>query len=279
MILLGYRDRNVHELIGHAVAVRAGSYRRVGVEVRAVSGAEHPDAALSAGLGGSLVETLNGQRSWRAALVHTLHPLFWGWGRPGTSWSDAGRVAGHPHGSIVWAFTEKVLGDRGVATEALDVQRFPVGTEGDRQRLEALRAGAADVAVVGTAFAPSALERLGLVQLVFFGDEIRFPTAGVAVDTELVPPDDPGVRAVVEAQREALGLIRSQAPVAVDAALELLPGATREDAEGLLSHYLAPQYGPARTDVDAVGGDAIAWLSQVLTAAPGPAQTFYEEIR
>ncbi len=81
MVLLGYRDRNVHELVVHETALRAGSYARLGVDVQTVAGHEHPEAPLSAGLGGSLIETLKGHRTWCAGLVHTLHPFFWVWDR------------------------------------------------------------------------------------------------------------------------------------------------------------------------------------------------------
>lgn len=277
MILLGYRDKNVHELVCHEVAVRTGAYARFGVEVEAVAAADNPDAPLSAGLGGSLVETLRGQRSWRAPLVHTVRPLFWCWGRRnGPALSEAQRVAAHPDKSIVWAFTEKVLGDRDVRTELLEVQRFSLGAQGDRERLDALTSGAADVAVVGTTSDPGALARQGLVQLAFFGDELRFPTAGIAVDTELIAVDSPSVLAVVNAHREALHLIRAQEGVAIDAVAALLPDATREDAWLLLRDYLAPGYGPSLREVETVGADAIMWLSQVLTADPGPARDFYE---
>jgi hypothetical protein len=280
MILLGYRDRNVHELVCHEVAVRAGLYSRFGVEVEAVPTAEHPEAPLSAGLGGSLVETLRGQREWRGALVHTLHPLFWLWGRSdGLPLSDVRRVAGHPDGSIVWAFTEALLGARDVRMVTLETDRFPVGIKGDRQRLEALTSGTVDAAVIGTAYAPSALSRSGLTPLLHFGDGMRFPTTGVAVDVDLIAPDDPTVVAVVAAQREALGLIRSQATVAIDAVAALLPDGSRDDAELLLRDYLAARYGPERHDIDVVGADAVAWLSQMLTADSRPAQNFFEEIR
>ena len=162
MILLGYRDRNVHELVCHEVARRAGYYERMGVEVEAVPGADHPDAAFSAGLGGSLVEALRGQRRWKAALAHTLHPLFWIWTRKTHGEISSSTIlAGHPEGSIVSAFTRKSLSARDVGDAELSVLRFPVGSVGDHQRLEALASGAVDAAVLVTTFAPSALTRLG----------------------------------------------------------------------------------------------------------------------
>ncbi|MCW2856920.1 MAG: hypothetical protein JWR52_2535 [Marmoricola sp.] len=278
MIHLGYRDRNVHELVCHEVAARAGCYMRHGIEVEAVPGADHPEAVLSAGLGGSLVETLRGQRRWQGALVHTVHPLFWIWGRQGSpDLGDVHRLAGHPDGSIVWAFTEQLLGDLGTRTAELARETYPVGIQGDRQRLDALTSGSVDAAVIGSAFAPSALSRLGLTQQLFFGDEITFPTAGIAVDVDRISLGDPTVRAVVAAQREALVRIKDQDPIAVEAALSLLPGSSRVDAELLLRDYLAPQYGPEPDEVQDVGADALAWLSRMLSVAPAAAANFYEE--
>lgn len=149
MILLGYRDHNVHELVCHEIAARAGYYDRLGIDVKAVSGPDHPEAALSAGLGGSLVETLRGQRRWKVALVHTLHPLFWIWTRKGDTRSAGPTVvAGHPEGSIVCAFTQRMLSYRWAGHGTPSMLRFPAGSAGDRQRLEALRSGEADAAVL-----------------------------------------------------------------------------------------------------------------------------------
>ena len=218
MILLGYRDRNVHELVCHEVAARAGYYERAGVEVQAVPGSDYPEAALSAGLGGSLVEALHGQRRWKAALVHTVHPLFWLWtGKADAAANGPRALAGHPEGSIVWSFTTRLLRARTLCDPELPVLRFPVGTAGDHQRLEALTSGAVDAAVLGATFAPSALSRVGLTQSLFFGDALRFPTAGVAVDLDRTTLDDPSVQAVVEAQRAAIRDVKNGDPVAVDA--------------------------------------------------------------
>jgi hypothetical protein len=262
------------------VAARAGCYRDRGVEVEAVPEAEHPEAFLSAGLGGSLVETVRGVRRWQAALVHTVDPLFWIWSRDAApALAEVSRLAGHRDGSIVWAFTEQVLGDLGVRTAGVARLSFPVGVNGDHQRLEALRSGAVEAAVIGSAFAPSALARLGLSQRLFFGDSITFPTAGIAVDVGRTDVDDPEVQAVVAAQIDALALIAEEDPVAVDAVAALLPGSTRQDAELLLRDYLSRQYGPDPQAVQDVGADALAWLCQVLSISPGPAANFYEEIK
>jgi len=279
VVLLGYRDRNVHELVCHEVAVRAGCYQRRGIEVEAVPGAAYPEASLSAGLGGSLVEALRGQRRWQGVLAHTVHPLFWIWARADSpALLDIARLAGHPDGSIVWAFTEQLLRDLGVRTQDLTREHFPVGVQGDHQRLEALTSGSVDAAVIGSTFAPSALSRLGLTQRLFFGDGIKFPTVGVAVDIDRTSLDDPIVRSVVEAQRDALTRIKAKDRIAVEAVRSLLPGSVREDAELLLRDYVSLQYGLERQEVQDVGADALAWLSQTLSTTPRPVSNFYEEI-
>jgi hypothetical protein len=279
-ILLGYRDHNVHELVCHEVAERAGYYERFGVEVKAVPGADHPEAALSAGLGGSMVEALRGQRQWRAALVHTLHPLFWMWAREATATiASPAALAGHPEGSIVWAFTKRLLAGRGAEVNEISVLRFPVGTGGDNQRLEALTSGAVDAAVLGATFAPSALLQLGLVQTLFFGEGLRFPTAGVAVDLDLTGVGHPAVRAVVAAQSAAILKIKQGDPVALDAVVSLLHGSSRDDAHRLLADYLSLEYGPEQRDVHDAGADAIMWLKDELRPDQPSAADFYEELR
>jgi hypothetical protein len=281
LILLGYRDRNVHELVCHEVAERAGCYDRLGVKVKAVLGSDHPEAALSAGLGGSLVETLRGQRRWRAALVHTLHPMFWMWVREADPATATGptALAGHPEGSIVWAFTQKVLADRGVADDELSVLRFPVGIAGDHQRLEALTSGAVDAAVLGSTFAPGALVRRGLAPWSYFGEALRFPTAGVAVDVDRTDVDERSVQAVVAAQRASMRRIKQGEPVALDAVASLLHESTREDALHLLRDYISPQYGPGHQEVQAVGAAARVWLTAQLGVGTESAADFFEGVR
>ena len=192
MILLGYRDHNVHELVCHEIAQRAGYYDRLGIEVEAVPGSDHPEAALSAGLGGSLIEALREQRRWKVALVHTLHPLFWIWTREARTKAAPTVLAGHPEGSIVSAFTQKVIHSHRTGDEAPTVLHFPAGSTGDHRRLEALKSGVAGAAVLGSAFAPSALSRHGLTESLFFGAALRFPTAGVAFDAERTTLDKIG---------------------------------------------------------------------------------------
>ncbi|NDV07638.1 hypothetical protein GXW84_24490 [Rhodococcus sp. IEGM 248] len=280
MILLGYRDHNVHELVCHEIAKRAGYYDCLGIEVEAVPGSGHPEAALSAGLGGSLVEALRGQRQWKVALVHTLHPLFWIW-TPQAGKQSAGPtvVAGHPEGSIVNAFTQRALSARQAGDEASTVRHFPAGSVGDHQRLEALRSGAVDAAVLGSAFAPSALSRHGLTKRLFFGAVLKFPTAGIAVDVERISLDDPAVQKIVAAQTAAMSNVKSRDPVALDAVASLLHDSNRTDAQRLLADYLSPQYGPDPHDVQATGAEALEWLAGALHTGGHTATDFYEAVR
>ncbi|GAB7004904.1 hypothetical protein JCM18899A_23770 [Nocardioides sp. AN3] len=276
MILLGYRDRNVHELICHQVAERAGYYERLGVEVKAVAGADHPEAPLSAGLGGSLIESLKGSRHWRAALVHTVHPMFWLWRRDSCPMTPP-VVAAHPEESIVWAFTLRMLADQGVPSEGQTVLRFPVGLEGDRRRLQALTSGVAGIAALGSSFAPRALLRQGLRPVAYFGDQIRFPTAGIAVDVESdVDPQE--LDAVVAAQRSALALIRQADSVAADAMVDLMLDGSRADATHLLRGIVAAQYGPDAAVAHRVGEQARAWLAAHLGVDPSAASDFFAEV-
>jgi hypothetical protein len=280
LILLGYRDHNVHELLCHEVARRAGYYDQFGVEVRAVPASEHPEASLSAGLGGSLVESMRGQRRWRAVLVHTVHPLFWIWQREAhPALTGPTVLAGHPEGSIVLAFTERLLKDHGSGGTAPSVLHFPPGDDGDIDRLEALKSGAADAAVLGSNFAPSTLSRLGLTESLFFGDALRFPTAGVAVDLDMTSVDDPAAQAVVAAQQAALLKVRSKDPLAVEAVASFLHWSDEGDALRFLEDYLAPQYGPDLTDVQAAGAEALAWQTEELHLVEAGAADFYVGVR
>ena len=178
----------------------------------------------------------------------------------------------------MWAFTKRLAAERGLAVDDVSVLRFPVGVEGDRQRLEALTSGAADAAVLGATFAPSALSRLGLVETLFFGEALRFPTAGVAVDVDRTEVDPSAVRAVVEAQRAAILQIRQADPVAVDAVDSLLHASTRDDARLLVTDHLSLQYGPENRAVRDAGAEALTWLIDVLRPDEPSGADFYEEV-
>ncbi|MFC0452135.1 hypothetical protein [Rhodococcus jostii] len=279
MILLGYRDHNVHELLCHEIAARAGYYDRLGIDVKAVAGPDHPEAALSAGLGGSLIETLRGQRRWKVALVHTLHPLFWVWTKMRKQSAGPTVLAGHPEGSIVCALTQRVINTHWTRDEGPTLLHFPAGSAGDHQRLEALRSGAADAAVLGSTFAPTALSRHGLTDSLFFGTALKFPTAGIAVDVERISLDHPSIQKIVAAHTAAITHIKSRDPVALDAVASLLHDSTRTDAQLLLTNYLSPQYGPDPHDVHTTGADALEWLTGALRTGGHTSTDFYEAVR
>lgn len=277
-MLLGYRDRNVHELVCHEVAHRSGEYERSGVDVQIVEGRTDPDAPLSAGLGGSLVETLHGRRRWRAVLVHTVHPLFWLWTlAPGTERPLTGRLAAHPEDSIVWLLSRRAIRAGGTDPDRIDVVRLPVGSAGDRDRFRMLERGEVEAAVLGTSHAPAALKRLGFTQHCFFGDVVQFPTAGIAVDTEKIDPEDPMVGRAVAAQRAAIGRIRRGEPVVVDTVMDLLATNDRQDAHEFVRDYLSQGYGVDSSTARMVGAAGAEWLKGELGAV-GEAGDFYSSV-
>jgi hypothetical protein len=256
-IELGYRDRNVHELVVHELAERLGEYDRRGIEVVAVADQAAP---LSAGLGGSAVERLLDRRRWIVRQVHTVRPLFWLWGSRGT------RIATHPEGSIPWRFTGRILERVGMlATERVP---FPAGPAADLARLDALLEGTVDAAVVGSSVAPSLARRLGLSELAYFGDILAVPTVGIAVDAALIDPHDAAVEAVVEAQASALEALRARDARAVDVVLTLLPRGTRDDAVAYLDEYLAVGYDVTPGNAAEAAADFVDWLARELEVEP-----------
>jgi hypothetical protein len=277
-MLLGYRDRNVHELLCHEVASRTGEYESREIVVDVVDGRARPDVALSAGLGGSLLEAVSGRRRWQAVSVQTVRPLFWLWTRcDGDSQTPPRRMAGHPEDSIVWKLTLRVARVSRADPDGLDIIRFPVGSPGDRDRLRALLRGDVDAAVLGSSHAPAAIRRLGLTPKVFFGDVVRFPTAGIAVDTDQLAPDDRRVRTLIAAQHAAIDRVRRREPVVVDAVMALLGTTNRADAEHFVSDYLAPAYGVDASEARAAGSAAVEWLN-MKAPVDNEAERFYTRI-
>jgi|1186.fasta_scaffold124876_2 hypothetical protein len=267
-MLLGYRDRNVHELVCHEVAERTGEYRRRGVRVEVVDGRATPEAPLSAGLGGSLMESLRGRRSWRAALVQTVRPLFWLWARTPDPPDAVGRsvLAAHPEDSIVWLLTRRLTCLAGGGTDRLEVVHFPAGATGDDERLGALTRGEVDFAVVGASCAPDSIRRRGLHPYAFFGDCMQFPTAGIAVDTAKLAVQHPEVQAIAAAQRAAMERIQRAEPVVIDAVMDLLGTRNRQDAQNLVTEFLVEGYATTSEDVRELAPHAVRWLSSEISS-------------
>jgi hypothetical protein len=193
---LGFRAYDLHELLVHFVAERAGLYEQQGVEVELVDlrGGELPHEATVA-CGAALFAALDGAPV-RIVLVASTAPLFWLYG--GGPQASCGRIATYPLSAPPARFLELAL--RGDASF--------IAARNDLERLSLMRAGKADCALLSSATPPS---RVGdLEQLLCVGDEIRVPSTGLATSAG----NEQAVRPLVAAHRRALGLLRSDPALA-----------------------------------------------------------------
>ncbi len=213
---VGFRAFDPHELLLHFIAERTGAYRALGLEVELVDlrrGDAPHDASVACG--SALIEALAGA-AVRIVFIASAAPLFWLYGRePG---GGCGRVATYPPGAPPGEFLALALG-RGARL---------VAAPSDAARLELLRAGEADCALLSSATPPS---RLGDLTLRFcLAERVPVLTTGIATSegAELA------LRPLVEAHRSALASLRAGAPSAT-AAAETAFAFTRVEAERVVA--------------------------------------------
>jgi hypothetical protein len=245
------------------VAQRSGEYVRRGIDVQLSSEhgeGEHHVPTLLLGLVGATVQGTPGE----PLLTYTTAPLFWLRARAPIALRDlAGTlVAGYPAGSPVDLLTRWVLHCTGLG-ESVSTCHFAAGRAGDVARLRALSSAEVDVAVVGSGVSRGFADAFGSgsTEVLFFGDVVRVPSVGLALQTPTHDAAAPTLRAVVDAHEAALTQIRARRRLAVDACLQLIARGTRADAQLLVDDYAArwspvdPRYSAATRRVFAT------WLS------------------
>ncbi|MEU6779737.1 ABC transporter substrate-binding protein [Nonomuraea angiospora] len=197
------------------------------------------------GLGRALLSRLADGVPWVALNVNTHRPLFWFLARAGlTSLADlAGRrLAVHAPHTAPGCFTRIVLRRAGLEPD-LDI-RAVVRLPGDYgMDLRRLHEGRIDAALVGSTMAPEAVAaEHGWRVLAWVGDHFQIPTVGVAVDPTHIPPDDPGVQAVVRAHRRALRVIHDEPDTAVRHIRTFFGRHTADEARAHYEAFVAPYF-------------------------------------
>ena len=210
-VTLGFKAFDPHELLCHFVAVEAGFYRDRSLEVELVDitfvpETEMPKHWFQASCGAALASAVKGIPQ-RVVFVAVDKPMFWLYARPGINGIAAlkgGRLATFPAIAPPHHLCNLILTRAGVDV-LNDVELRPA--RDDVARLGLLKSGHVDAAVISSAVAPARLTALGFTTLCLFGDEIRIPTTGLAVDQSFLEQHPETAASMVAAHRQGLQLI------------------------------------------------------------------------
>ena len=239
-VTCGIKAFDVHELLCHFVARRAGFYESAGLDVTLMDTSFIPDEKLpgtgffQVACGAAL---LSRAMRFKVALAAVSRPMFWLYAKPGinTIAQLAGtRIAGYPPPAPPYWFNRVALRKHGLDPD-VDVQLLP--TRDDALRLGLLREGAVDAALISSAISPVTLQRLGFAPLTMLGDEITVVSSGIAV-TEKVAREEPAlVAALVNAYRQSLATMREK-PALIHAILAEVMQISLEDAKKTADLFL-----------------------------------------
>lgn len=201
-ITLGFRAFDPHELLIHFIARELGYYRQNGLQVTlrdlTFLPDETPDPPFTAACGGALMGWTKGIRR-NVVFVATDSPMFWLHTRPEITEVrelKGRRIASYPPSAPPEQFHRAILRKHG-----LDPERDVVleAARDDLARFGLLKAGDVDAAVISSAIPPPKVHSAGFETLIFFGDEIRVPTTGLAVSEEWTQQQPEAVRGMTGA--------------------------------------------------------------------------------
>jgi ABC-type nitrate/sulfonate/bicarbonate transport system substrate-binding protein len=208
----GIKAYDVHELLPHLVAKRLGFYDEAGLQVTVVDVTFVPDRDLPSAnyfqvaCGAAYLGRREGH-PFKVVLAATDRPMFWLHGRPGIERIEdlaGARVATYPPVAPPHYFHRVTLRNHGLdPDEDLD---FLPGRD-DIIRLGMLRDGDVQAAAMSSAISPVTVQRLGLRQLAYLGDEVRFVTTGIATSEEILKRQPEVMAALVGVFRRALTAI------------------------------------------------------------------------
>lgn len=210
-LTLGFKAFDAHELLCHFVAVEAGLYRKHRLQVALaditfVAETDLPRHWFQVSCGAALASAVKGIPQ-RVVLVATDKPMFWIYSSAETgSLAELGgkRLATFPAVAPPHHLANIILSRAGLAGSA--AVRLHAARD-DTARLGLLRSGNVEAAVISSAIAPARLTALGYHSLSFFGDEIRIPTTGLAIDQSHLEQEPDLTRLLVRIHRKSLVLI------------------------------------------------------------------------
>ncbi|MGH8033780.1 MAG: ABC transporter substrate-binding protein [Lysobacterales bacterium] len=272
-VTLGFKAFDAHELLCHFIAVNAGLYRRERLEVELADITFTPETELpqhffQASCGAALVSALQGLGQ-KIVFVAVDRPMFWIYSRvphDGLPGLRHGKIATFPVVAPPHQLANLILQKEGLIAGE-NVSLLPA--RDDVARLGLLKSGSVDAAVISSAIAPARMAALGFHQLCWFGDSLRIPTTGLAIDQAFSRREPGLVQTLVRIHAESLQLIHGD-PVQTGAVL-----CEYFDVSAAISHETARLYARAFTPdgrtSQVIAERAICSLCDVMAIAQRPA--------
>ena len=212
-IQVGFKAFDPHELLCHFVAVNAGLYDRENIDVELiditfVADTELPAHVSQVSCGAALGSALKGNPQ-RILFVATDKPMFWIYS--GNKIKSIGalaqsKIATFPATAPPHHLANFILRKSGINVEQ-DIVLLPA--RDDVARFGLLASGHVDAAVISSAIAPAKIEQTGQNMLCFFGDEIRIPTTGLAVDQTFLEQETELIKTLVNILQQSLSIIHA----------------------------------------------------------------------
>jgi ABC-type nitrate/sulfonate/bicarbonate transport system substrate-binding protein len=275
---LGFKAFDMHELLCHFIAVRAGLYVQHGLRVTLVDTTftrddKLPSNRVHAACGTALVMWLRGAPI-QVVFVATDRPLFWVYGRSGARTTNALKgalIAGFPSTAPPAQFLNVILEQTGL-DPVRDVTIL--ASRDDVARIGLLTAGDVDAAVISSAVPPAEMERAGFNPVCFFGDWLRVPTTGLAVTRSLLQREQPAVEALVSTFAQALALLQSDPATVQSVLAEIFRVPTRSLTA--TSDLLRRCFTTTGDCPSAITNGAIALMARALGIASRPSGSLYD---
>ncbi len=278
-ISLGFKAFDAHELLCHFVAVESGSYKSHKLRVELVDITFIPETDLprhwfQVSCGAALASAVKGIPQ-RVVFVATDKPMFWIHARQGIE--RVGELRNRKLATFPAIAPPHHLANIIMARAGLDVPA-EVGlcsARDDVARLGLLKSGSVDAAVISSAIAPARVAALGFNTLCFFGDEIRIPTTGLAVNQDYLDQESELTRLVADIHKHSLSVIHQDTAL-VGRVLEKCFDIASEhkDATARLYQACFTQDGTTTAEIAQAAIDAVSQSMHV--AAPIPWEKIYQ---
>jgi len=277
-VTLGFKAYDVHELACHFVARQFGLYKRHGLQVCLLDTTFIPDVqlppnTLQTACGAALTAWLDGADT-RVVFVATDRPMFWLYSHPDVrqlSDLEGNTVAGFPAMAPPALFFRTILKSRSINPDRV----VTVPARDDVARLGLLSDGSVSAALLSSAVSPQSMGDRGFGELLFFGDEIRLPTTGLAASGDMIETERDLIVAMCRCYREALELIHNEAGV-LEAALAKYVTPVRAEQAAMANRVRGCYTRDGRSS-QAMLNAAIGMLSDALnTAEVLPVNSLYD---
>jgi len=217
-VQVGFKAFDPHELLCHFVAVNAGLYKRENIDVELidisfVADTELPSHVCQVSCGAALGSALRGIPQ-RILFVATDKPMFWIYSN--NEIKSLGELAGSKIATFPTIAPPYHLANIILKKSGINVERDIVwlSARDDVARFGLLASGNVDAAVISSIIAPAKIEQTGKNRLCFFGDKIRIPTTGLAVDQSYLEKETELIKTLVNILKHSLSIIH-QDPNAV----------------------------------------------------------------